>query len=58
MYTILKFIFNVLSASCPLPAGSFGPAFALGAGFGRCFGYTLKMAGNYIGVELVKCKKY
>lgn len=56
MYTILKFIFNVLSTTCPISLGSFGPAFALGAGMGRTYGYILKRVGNYIGLELVKCK--
>jgi H+/Cl- antiporter ClcA len=42
IYTILKFIFNIFSLSCPIPAGAFAPIFMLGAGFGRCYGYCLK----------------
>lgn len=57
IYTLLKFIFNIFSLSCPIPAGAFAPVFVLGAGFGRTYGYILKKVGIYLGYNLVKCKK-
>ncbi len=55
IYTLLKFIFNIFSLSCPIPAGAFAPVFVLGAGFGRTYGYILKNVGIYLGYNLVKC---
>jgi H+/Cl- antiporter ClcA len=54
-YIILKFTFNMLSLSMPLAAGAFGPAFAMGAGFGRTFAYAVKNIGLKFGLTLIKC---
>jgi chloride channel 2 len=53
-YVILKFVFIILSVSCPIPNGIFAPVFALGAGFGRVFGHSLSLIGEKIGVQLVR----
>lgn len=55
IYVILKFIFNISTLSCPIPAGAFAPAFVLGAGFGRTYGYILKKLGIYFGLSIIKC---
>lgn len=40
---------EVTAISCPIPAGVFFPSFMLGAGFGRLYGYCLKLIfGNAI----------
>mmetsp|Transcript_1960 Transcript_1960/g.1420 ORF Transcript_1960/g.1420 Transcript_1960/m.1420 type:complete len:228 (+) Transcript_1960:669-1352(+) len=45
VYCVLKLMFNILSLSCPIPAGAFAPVFVLGAGVGRLFGYFMKILG-------------
>jgi H+/Cl- antiporter ClcA len=42
-FVIIKFILQAIAISCPIPAGIFTPTFILGAGFGRLFGYILKL---------------
>lgn len=55
VYVTIKFIINMLSLSVQIPAGAFGPAFALGAGFGRLYGYLLKEISLQIfGFSLIK----
>ena len=53
-YVILKFFIIILSVSCPIPNGLFAPVFALGAGFGRLYGHSLRLIGELIGVQLVR----
>lgn len=43
VFVVTKFILEVIAISCPIPAGVFAPTFLLGAGFGRLYGYVLKM---------------
>jgi H+/Cl- antiporter ClcA len=43
VFVVIKFILEVIAISCPIPAGVFTPTFVLGAGFGRLFGYVLKL---------------
>ena len=53
VYVILKFIFIVLSISCPIPNGIFAPVFSFGAGVGRLYGHILRRIGNYFGMRLI-----
>jgi chloride channel 2 len=53
-YVILKFFFIILSVSCPIPNGLFAPVFALGAGFGRLYGHSLRLLGEHIGLQLIR----
>lgn len=55
VYVILKFIFNILSLSCPIPGGAFAPVFVLGAGIGRLFGAILSHIGYKFGIHLINC---
>mmetsp|Transcript_24053 Transcript_24053/g.18348 ORF Transcript_24053/g.18348 Transcript_24053/m.18348 type:complete len:181 (+) Transcript_24053:854-1396(+) len=54
IYCTLKFIINILSLSCQIPAGACGPIFILGSGVGRLFGHTLNLIGQQFGLTLVK----
>lgn len=56
VYCIIKFFFIVLSVCCPIPNGIFAPIYSLGGGFGRLYGHILKLIGNRIGVQLIRCK--
>ena len=58
VYSILKFFFIILSISCPIPNGIFAPIYSMGGGFGRLYGHILKLIGQKIGIQLIKCKKY
>ena len=42
IYLIMKMIFNILSLSLPVPAGTFGPHLTFGAALGRTYGYFIK----------------
>lgn len=49
VFVVTKFMLEVLAISSPIPAGVFTPTFILGAGFGRLYGYILRLIiGNSI----------
>jgi len=44
-FSVVKFLLAAVSLVLPIPAGTFGPIFEIGAGFGRLFGEILKVMG-------------
>jgi chloride channel 2 len=55
VYCICKFFFIILSITCPIPNGIFAPIYSLGGGFGRLYGNLIRLIGEKIGVQLIRC---